>query len=206
MVLGPLAVLVFTVAAVACGGGPMPTASGALTQLPLVPSPSPASEWLQPGRYGVFIGGSDFQLEPFRQICSPTGLPPAGKFVRTEIELNLDGDWLAGHAVESDIDLEVRLKDGGPGLAGRGRVVTGEVRGWATDRGDAVGPATGVTIRIGGVGGQSAIAVVTGETFPAFGAPLSMLGSAEGPVVFADTQNRTSNCPTITFNVGRRSP
>ena len=153
--------------------------------LAVVPTSLPESQWLQPGRYSVYVSGFDFRADALTQICSPGGVPPAGKIVRTEIELIADGDWLIGHANAGDVNLEIRLRDAGatPGI-GRGRAAVGEVRGWATDRGGDFGPATGVTFTTGTTDGAQS-AAISGETFPGFGAPLSMLGSAEGHVVFS---------------------
>lgn len=204
--LKPIALLALAVTAAACGGESSPSSSGTLTQLPLVPTPSLESQWLRPGTYDVFVGGSDFGGDFSTVVCSPVGVPPAGKFVRTEIELAAEGDWLVGHAVAGDINLELRIRDAGaPLVFGEGRPVTGEVRGWATDRGATYGPTTDVTFATGTIGGGQP-ATVTGRTFPALGAALSMLGAAEGRIVFYDTQGRTAVCPSITLNVGRRGP
>ena len=200
-----LAFLVLVAAATACGGVETSSPS-VLAGLPVVPTSLPESQWLQPGRYSVQVSGFDFRADALTQICSPGGVPPAGKIVQTEIELIADGDWLIGHANAGDVNLEIRLRDAGatPGI-GRGRAAVGEVRGWATDRGGDFGPATGVTFTTGTTDGAQS-AAISGETFPGFGAPLSMLGSAEGHVVFSDAQNRTAVCPSIMLNLGRRTP
>lgn len=200
-----LAVLLMCGAAIGCGGE-QPASPSVLSALPVVPTPSLESQWLRPGLYSVFVGGSDFRSDFSTAICSPGGVPPAGKFVNTEIELVAEGDWLVGHAVADDIDLELRIRDAGaPLVIGQGRSVVGEVRGWATDRGSASGPVTDVTFATGAAGGGPP-ATVTGRTIPAFGLALTMLGAAEGRIVFYDTQGRTAVCPSITLNVGRRVP
>lgn len=193
------------IVAIGCGGEQAASPS-VLSALPAVPTPSLESQWLRPGLYSVFVAGSDFGGDASTVICSPGGVPPAGKFVNTEIELVAEGDWLVGRAVAGDINLELRIRDAGaPLVFGQGRSVIGEVRGWATDRGSAFGPVTSVTFATGSVGGGQP-ATVTGKTLPAFGLALSMLGAAEGRIVFYDTQGRTAACPSITFNVGRRAP
>lgn len=114
MLLRALVVFAQIAVVTACGGAGA-ALPGALPRLPLLPTPLPQGQWLQPGRYSINISGADFQAEPFRQICSPAGSPPAGKTVRTEVDLVADGNWLVGRAVGGDVDLEIRLRDGGAG-------------------------------------------------------------------------------------------
>lgn len=184
----PLLIALCAVAA-ACGrGGSTPTS----------PSAPPAADLLLAGAYTLSLTGFDFSNPGAMPECTPLGVPPAGKTVRTELALARDGaEWVARLA-SSDADVELRVRDEGPSPSGHR--MSGLLRGWLTDRGSPSAPGTGVVATVEATA-TGAVALLDGEV-PAL-LPSSVFATALGTIVFRDAQGRAATCPRVQLSLGR---
>jgi hypothetical protein len=177
-------ICLLSLAVATCGGDSTPSP-------PTSPSPPSYPLRLREGLNSVTFTGLGLSTDPQYPPCVPLGVPRSGTSVSTQVTLeHLGSEWVGRSPSAALGTLEIRLRDTGPWDA-PGTVVSGTVRGAASDRGEFLRPPLDVQVSLTG---SSGLAVVEGWSHRvAFFA----YGRITGSIAFTDSQNAVGSCTAV---------
>ena len=142
------------------------------------------------GRYSVTLIGFDLSTDPRIQVCSPVGVPPAGKNMQTIVDLRQEGSEWVARSIAGAGDVVIRLEEAG---TSNGAIVP--IQGSATGTAlwaDPRFPAVDLRVRFDGT------APASGELtrFAGF-----INGQISGTIIFSNSNGAASTCPMVLWTM-----
>ena len=145
---------------------------------------------LPEGRYSVSVIGFDLAADPRIQVCSPIGVPSAGKNMQTTVDLRQESSEWVAHSTTGAGDLVIRLRESGPS-SGSTVPVLGSATGTALWS-DTRFPSRDLRVRFDGIATASGD-LTRGVSF--------INGQITGTIVFSNSGGETSTCPMVLWTL-----